>query len=269
VLRLEPLEEIDADPGAAERGTLLHEILADFTRAYPEKFPADALDRLIATGRQAFAGLQDFPGIAAVWWPRFERVARWFIEQERTRRPEMKRTLAEITGKIELDIKGRKFTLTARADRIDLLRDGAIAIFDYKTGEVPTLPQALSGLAPQLPLEAAIARAGGFAEVPANKSVAEIAVMKLSGGDPPGEVKSLDPAGAAREARKLADEHRIATCDQLAAFARARVEKLLAAFAKASTPYHSIPRPKWRGRFGRYDHLARIKEWSAGEEGEE
>ncbi len=269
VLTLEPLEEIDADPGAAERGTLMHEALAKFAKNHPEILPPDALDRLIACGRDVFASIRDFPGVAATWWPRLERVARWFVEQERTRRPVMARTLAEITGHIELDIKGRKFTLTARADRVDLLRDGSIAIFDYKTGEAPTLPQALAGLAPQLPLEAAIARAGGFAGIPAKAKIAEIAVMKLSGGDPPGEVKSLDPTKATREAKKLADEHRIGTCDQLAAFAHTRVEKLLAAFAKGGTPYHSIPRPKWRGRFGRYDHLARIKEWSAGEEGEE
>jgi hypothetical protein len=24
----------------------------------------------------------------------------------------------------------------------------------------------------------------------------------------------------------------------------------------------SVPRAKWRSRFGEYDHLARIKEWS-------
>jgi ATP-dependent helicase/nuclease subunit B len=44
---------------------------------------------------------------------------------------------------------------------------------------------------------------------------------------------------------------------------------LLAAFADKDAAYQSIPRPKWRGRFGQYDHLARIKEWSANEEGGE
>jgi ATP-dependent helicase/nuclease subunit B len=267
VLALEPLEEIDADPGAAERGTLLHQALADFARAFPEKLPADALDRLLACGRDSFARMRDFPSVAAIWWPRFERVARWFVEQERARRHAATRTLAEIAGKIEFDIKGQIFTLTARADRIDLRRDNSVAILDYKTGEAPSLSQALAGLAPQLPLEAAIARAGGFPSISANTKIAEIAVMRLSGGDPPGEVRSLDPAQAKRDAKELAEKHRISNCDDLAAFARARVETLLAAFANEKTPYHSIPRPKWRGRFGQYDHLARIREWSA--EGDE
>ena len=72
---------------------------------------------------------------------------------------------------------------------------------------------------------------------------------------------------AVQTAKKAADALNIKTCDDLADVARARVEALIRAFADPATPYHSIPRPKWRGRFGQYDHLARIKEWSANEEG--
>ena len=46
------------------------------------------------------------------------------------------------------------FTLTARADRIDRLADGSLAIIDYKTGAPPTIDEVLS-LSPQLPLEGA------------------------------------------------------------------------------------------------------------------
>jgi ATP-dependent helicase/nuclease subunit B len=44
---------------------------------------------------------------------------------------------------------------------------------------------------------------------------------------------------------------------------------MIKSYDSIETPYLSIPRPKWRGRFGQYDHLARIKEWSANEEGGE
>jgi ATP-dependent helicase/nuclease subunit B len=265
LLGLEPLDAIDADPGTAERGLILHEAMAKFAHAYPETLPPDTFDRVLALGKEAFASLRDFPGVAAVWWPRFERVARWFAGHERERRKGIKRTLAEIRGEMTLDIAGRPFKLTARADRIDVRSDHSIAIVDYKTGEAPTLSQALSGLAPQLPLEAAIARAGGFESVRAEASIGEIAVMRLSGGNPPGELKPLDPSTAGGDAKKLAEQFKIGNCDALAAFARARFEALIAAFADEKAPYQSIPRPKWRGRFGRYDHLARIKEWSANE----
>jgi ATP-dependent helicase/nuclease subunit B len=38
---------------------------------------------------------------------------------------------------------------------------------------------------------------------------------------------------------------------------------LLDAFACADTPYLSRPFPKFVPRFSDYDHLARVKEWSA------
>ena len=38
---------------------------------------------------------------------------------------------------------------------------------------------------------------------------------------------------------------------------------LLEQFARPETPYLSRPYPKFAKAFGDYDHLARVKEWSA------
>jgi ATP-dependent helicase/nuclease subunit B len=268
VLRLDPLDEIDADPGAAERGTVIHEALAAFTKHHPDSLPADALERLLASGEHAFAELKDFPGLTATWWPRFVRAARWFIGNEGERRPEIERLHSEIGGALQFDAGGRPFRLTARADRIEQRRDGGITIVDYKTGEPPTLRQALIGLAPQLPLEAAIAQAGGFKDVPQGR-IEDILVVRLSGGEPPGKVVSHNPVNAKGDAAKVAKARNIASAEDLAAYARRQLVALITAYAKPETPYHSIPRPQWRGRFGEYDHLARIREWSANEGEEE
>ena len=42
ILRLRPLDPVDADPSAAERGTVIHRILEAFVRAHPDALPADA-----------------------------------------------------------------------------------------------------------------------------------------------------------------------------------------------------------------------------------
>ena len=251
VLKLFPLEGIDADPGAAERGTVLHEALAAFTKAYPDRMPADGVGRLLTLGHEAFKAYADFPGTSAVWWARFERVAHWFAGEETERRKRIVKTLAEIRGKIEFPVEGEPFTLTARADRIDLFADGSAGVVDYKTGAAPSSKEMRVGLAPQLPLEAAIARVGGFPDLPKIASVSEIAVMRLSGGNPAGEVRPFVPG------------NRLKSCDELANFNLARLKDLLVAFANEEQPYHPIPRPKWRLRYGKYDHLARIAEWSA------
>jgi ATP-dependent helicase/nuclease subunit B len=251
VLKLFPLEGIDADPGAAERGTVLHEALAAFTKAYPDKMPADGVGRLLALGRETFKAYADFPGTSAVWWVRFERVAHWFASEETERRKRIVKTHAEIRGKIEFPVEGEPFILTARADRIDLFADGSAGVVDYKTGAAPSSKEMRVGLAPQLPLEAAIARAGGFPDLPKIASVSEIAVMRLSGGSPAGKVQPFVPG------------NQIKSCDELADFNLARLKDLLTAFATEEQAYHPIPRPKWRLRYGKYDHLARIAEWSA------
>jgi ATP-dependent helicase/nuclease subunit B len=136
--------------------------------------------------------------------------------------------------------------LVAKADRIDRLPDSRLAILDYKTGAVPSGPQVTKGLAPQLPLEAAIAAAGGFDGVP-SETVAELAYVRLTG------------RGAGGEVRVLADDPA-----QMAAEALAGLERLIAAFDRPATPYRSRPRPMFERRFGEYDHLARVKEWSSG-----
>src|SRR6202521_5996462 len=100
---------------------------------------------------------------------------------------------AEIRGEIPIPLdNARTFILSARADRIERRHDGRFAILDYKTGQPPTGKQVRMGLSPQLTLEAAILREGGFKDIPADSSVGELVYVRLSGNNPPGEQKSLE-----------------------------------------------------------------------------
>ncbi|HEY2227589.1 MAG TPA: double-strand break repair protein AddB, partial [Xanthobacteraceae bacterium] len=82
ILRLKPLDAIDTPPGAADRGTVIHGAIGDFTQAFAAALPDDPLARLLALGARHFAPLEDFPEARAFWWPRFERIARWFADWE-------------------------------------------------------------------------------------------------------------------------------------------------------------------------------------------
>ncbi|WP_119679749.1 double-strand break repair protein AddB [Indioceanicola profundi] len=247
VLNLQALEEIDADPGAAERGQILHQALDEFVRAWPDKLPADALDQLLAMGRRAFGPLLEQPGVYAFWWPRFEKVAQWFIGIEQERRRGGTHPLAtEVWGKVELPGPAGPFTLTAKADRIDRLGDGGLGLVDYKTGTPPSPKEVRLGMAPQLPLEAVIAKAGGFDGVAA-ADVGNLAFWRLSGNDPAGEIKEVR-----EDLPALAEE------------ARAGLIELIRLFDDPDTAYASVPRPGWAPRYTDYAHLARVAEWSAG-----
>ncbi len=247
ILRLKPLDPLDADPGAAERGTLVHAALERFLEAFPDELPADALDRLMEIGAEVFHPISAKPGAFAFWWPRFRRVARWFLAEEQTRRPAIAESFVEVTGELVIDAPHAPFILTAKADRIDRMSDGALEIIDYKTGAPPEKKKVDRGFAPQLPLEAAIAMAGGFEGLPRGP-VGSLAFWRLSGGTPPGEVLPASKADPAA----------------LAAQALEGLKRLVAEFDDPQTPYACRPRPELAPRFNDYEHLSRLAEWAVG-----
>ncbi|MEA4836686.1 MAG: double-strand break repair protein AddB [Rhodospirillaceae bacterium] len=251
ILKLWALDPIDADPAAADYGSVVHGVLDAFVKEHPKgPLPAGALDWILEQGRKAFATVQLRPGLAALWWPRFVSVARWFVDQETARRPLLSASITETRGSWDIAGPAGPFTLSATADRIDILADGSLAVIDYKTGTVPTAREIEAGFSPQLPIEAAIALKGGFSSIPA-RPVTELLFWRLKGGMDGGEIitASKRPPG------------------ELAAEALAGVAALVAAFDDENTPYAARPHPDMAPRYSDYGHLARILEWSAAETG--
>jgi ATP-dependent helicase/nuclease subunit B len=254
ILRLRELDPVDSPPGAADRGIVIHGALSEFTRTFADALPADPARALIEIGAKHFAALEDYPEARAFWWPRFVRIARWFAGWEAQRRGKITTITAEIGGKIEIPLGERVFTLRARADRIEKLAGGGYAILDYKTGQVPSEKQVRIGISPQLTLEAAILRRGGFPGFGAGASIAELVYVSLKGAEQAGEEKPIDFKNGD------ADFHAERALSKLAAVA--------ARFEDEEQPYLPLVLSMWKSRYGSYDHLARVKEWSIGRDEE-
>jgi ATP-dependent helicase/nuclease subunit B len=248
VLRLVPLDAIDTPPGAADRGTFIHDAIGEFTKSFADALPPDVAGELVALGKKHFVSLEDYEEARAFWWTRFLRIADWFEGWERERRGDAAKIFAEISGRHSIPLGKVEFLLTARADRIERRVDGSYAILDYKTGQPPTEPQVRTGLAPQLTLEAAILRNGGFPGIDPG-SVSEIGYVRLKGGDPPGESKNI----------KITQ----GTPDTCADAALQKLTGVALKFLVDGEPYRSLVHPMWKKHYGDYDHLARVKEWSA------
>ncbi len=249
ILRLRPVDPIDQDPGLAERGIFIHAALDRFLKEYPGDLPEGAESQLLRIGAEEFGRTLERASVREFWWPRFERVASWLVAFERDRRVDIAQSFSEIEGSLLLPAKAGPFLLSGKADRIDRFTDGSLAILDYKTGVLPSPGEIKAGYAPQLPLEAAIAAAGGFPGVDA-ASVASLLYWKLSGGYPAGEEKA-----AAKDAEEVAE---------LAEEALAGLARLIARFDDPRTPYRSHPQPERAPRYSDYTHLARVKEWLLG-----
>ncbi|QQS11227.1 MAG: double-strand break repair protein AddB [Rhodospirillales bacterium] len=251
ILRLDRLDDIEATPGAAERGSALHATIERFLTAFPDTLPSDAVERMIDIGKQELRDLLRAPAERAFWWSRFERMAAWIVETERARRGGGARPLAhEIAGTLTLRTAGGPFAVTARADRIDRLADGSWEIIDYKTGATPSKRELEALYAPQLPLEAAIATGGGFKAGGAAPAAVALSYWRLNGQDTGGRIVAID------DAESLRDQ----TLAMLAA--------MVARFDDPAVPYDALPWPAFGPRFNDYEHLERVLEWSSGGDGE-
>jgi ATP-dependent helicase/nuclease subunit B len=194
------------------------------------------------------AEIEGFPDVHAIWPIRFAAIARWLVGWEARRSPEIAERHAEISGAIDIATASGSFRLRGRADRIDLRKDGGLEILDFKTGTPPSATQVLVGFAPQLALEAAMARRGGFDESFAGRSIANLAWIGLS------KVGRDEPLKTAVE--------RGHTADGVAETAFARLTALIAAFDDEERGYLSRARPMFETRYeSPYDHLARVREW--------
>jgi ATP-dependent helicase/nuclease subunit B len=256
ILKLAPLDPVDMPLSAADRGSAIHDSLGDFTQEHSKALPADPARVLRHIGEKHFAPLMTRPEARALWWPRFLRIASWFANWEIERRLNVASIDAEVRGEIAIPLdSGRTFYLSARADRIERRTDRTFAILDYKTGQPPTGKQVRMGLSPQLTLEAAILREGGFEGIPAGASVSELMYVRLSGNNPPGEQRLLELKRDRNEEALFPNE----AADE----ARSKLEALILKFEDETTPYTSLNLSMWSNRYGSYDDLARIKEWSA------
>ncbi|PWB80106.1 MAG: double-strand break repair protein AddB [Methylocystaceae bacterium] len=248
ILRLVALPPLGAEKGAREIGVAIHAALAAFQRAHPlGPLPEDARERLISYAREALDGFLADPGFLAFDWPRIEAGLDHALAFERERRETASGIFVEIFGAWNFPLgDGSAFTLKGVADRIEIGENGAVAVFDYKTGTPPTAAQVGAGFSPQLTLEAAMLEAGAFQAV-GKKPVEAAAYVRLSGKNG-GQTQWL-----AWKDKSFAD---------VVADHRAQLLVLLDQFRDANTPYPSRPFVAFASRYGDYDHLARVKEWS-------
>ncbi|MBN8927184.1 MAG: double-strand break repair protein AddB [Rhodospirillales bacterium] len=251
VLDLHALRPLDEATDAADYGSLVHDGLHRFLAEWGTRWPPDAAAQLrrfmeIALGN---AGLRE---ALATWWaPRLGRIADWVAETETARRADHPpaEIATELAGELRLERHGGPFLLVGRADRIERRRDGDLAILDYKTGTPPTQQEVEAGLAPQLLLEAAMARTGGFGPKVEGTAV-ELVYWHLTGGFVPGSAHVLF--------KGKTDEVKAATLD-----AAERLSRLIDDFDHPDRCYLAQPHPDRAPRFSDYAQLARVAEWSA------
>ncbi len=231
MLGLMSLDQVDAEPGPAWRGTMVHAI-------FDKWFKEDKLDRdkLGARVERMFNDAAMHPVVRALWQPRLMAAMDWIADQVEIDRENGRDVIkSEISGSVE--IAGVR--LKGVADRIDSTAAG-LAIVDYKTGKPPTVKSITTGYSMQLGLLGLIAGQRGFEGVSGTPTLFEY--WSLS--------KDKDNFGK-RTRLKL---------DDVVSTAASHFTEAAGMWLSGNEPFTAKLHPEY-APYGDYDHLMRLDEW--------
>jgi ATP-dependent helicase/nuclease subunit B len=238
VLKLRPLDSLMQAPDALLRGIVTHDILETFIKGLEHEPDNLTEERLMSLADTVLARCVPWPEMRVLWKARLSRAAGWFVATEKDRRAQALPEAFERKGAARLDDLG--FTLTVKADRIDRDANGALHIYDYKTGRLPTKDEQ-TFFDKQLLLEAAMAERGAFEGIdPA--PVTKAAYIGV------GSARKEQPA-------PLEDEPPEKVWLEFSA--------LIRAYSDQGRGYTSRRAMFKEGEAGDYDQLARFGEWDA------
>ncbi len=238
MLALPSLDEVDADPGAAWRGSAVHKVLEAWMKE-DDCDPARLRPRAEALLRDSSA----HPLMRALWQPRLLEAIDW-IAEEVAKNGEAGRRAARAEAWGETEIAGVK--LHGMADRIDRSADGTLAIVDYKTGNPPGTKAVAEGYSMQLGLLGLIAERGGFDGIEGVPAAFEYWSLARKAGklgyvaSPVGR-NGIDPT----DFTNVAARHFIAAAME---------------WLTGDAPFTAKLHPEF-APYGEYDQLMRLDEW--------
>ncbi|HZF44504.1 MAG TPA: double-strand break repair protein AddB [Sphingomonadaceae bacterium] len=239
ILGLRALDGVDADPSAAWRGTAVHDVL--------ERWFADDVCDPAKLVPRAEAMLNDggvHPLLRALWQPRLMEAIAWISARMAEDRGEGRLPrLAEVKGVAT----HAGVELHGKADRIDVLADGSLAIVDYKTGKPPSGAAVKEGFAMQLGLLGLIAERGGFG-IQGKPSAFEYWSLAKSASGSIGYAAS--PVGGRSGIEP----------DRFTALAAHHLEQAAARWLTGVEPFIAKLQPEY-APYGDYDQLMRLDEW--------
>ena len=156
ILELKALDGLDAAPSPAWQGIAVHKILEQWHKQGAKP------GTLLPIAGQVLEAMNAHPLMRGLWRPRLFRALEWIDAEVANLAGEGQIVAAsEVWG----DMMFQGIRVHGRADRIDRLADGSLAIIDYKTGQPPSRKMVKEGYSLQLGLIGLIAAAGGFEEV--------------------------------------------------------------------------------------------------------
>lgn len=244
ILGLRRLDALDDDPTPMWRGTLVHALLEDWLKS--DNYDPEAL---IRRAEQRLAEPDISVVLRTIWGPRLLAALRWAGETIVANKAAGRVPLLDgVEERGQVMIGGIR--LSGKADRIDRLPDGGLAIVDYKTGGKANKRTLASGFLLQLGLLGAIAEHGGFKNIDGVATTFEYwRLNKAPRGDGFGWVES--------PFYKRAEDG--VQADGFVAMAVQRLSEA-APWLLGDAPFKARLHPEY-SIYGDFDQLMRLEEW--------
>jgi len=205
--------------------------------------------QLVAMAREQLDATSTHPLMRALWQPRLLDALEWIDRHVQELLAEGRRVVAvEQWGEMTL----RGVTIKARADRIDRLADGTLAIVDYKTGQPPSGAMVEEGFALQLGVIGLIAAGGGVEGVQGTPNAFEYwSLARKTGAETYGYCD--EPVLGGRKKRGVPREEFL---DRARAFLIDALDRWIV----GEEPFTARLNPNLPG-YSDYDQLMRLDEW--------
>ncbi|EIZ80460.1 helicase [Novosphingobium sp. Rr 2-17] len=244
ILRLRSLDGLDAEPSAAWKGEVAHLVMQRWHEA------GEPAGQLHAIAQDVLVEKNAHPLMRVLWWPRLSAALETFEGMILAAKADGRRVAAvEARG----EWRHRGIRIHGRADRIDVLPDGKLAVVDYKTGQPPSGSRGQEGFALQLGLIALIAQANGFDEVAAEANAFEYWSMAKDTDGTMGYV--FEPVLEGRKKSGIPREDFLPET-------RRYLDDALDRWILGDEPFTARLNPEL-GSYADYDQLMRLDEWIA------
>ena len=249
ILRLSELDPLDGQPSPAWQGSLAHDII----ERWHEARQSDPAISILAVADAALAELQSHPLTVTLWKPRLTAALEWIEATVRADEKAGRRVLDwEVSGSMIRD----GVRIHGRADRMDRLEDGTLAVVDYKTGRPPSAAMVEQGFALQLGLLGLIAEAGGFDGIPAGDT-SRFEYWSLAKS-----AKSDTGFGYVETPLKTGSKRSGVDAERFLPEAARYLDDAIRRWIKGREPFTAKLNPDYPG-YDTYDQLMRLAEWQA------
>jgi ATP-dependent helicase/nuclease subunit B len=243
ILGLYKLDEIEREISFSDYGNFCHKLLENFTQIHQldiSKITDKNFDIALSQTYDLF--VQNNSANPA-WKSQLNQIKQWFLQIERRDIANIKQLIAE--EKINYQIPNTPFSITCKADRIELTKDNKINIADYKTGGFPSKKEIEDLKSSQLILAAWLIRQNAIALNSDDFSLADIIYynFSFSNGGPEKKIYKLD-------------------LEDLSAQADVQLKNLVSDIQNPQKPFLVNPHGNKILKYDDYIHLERIEKGS-------